>query len=187
MPCVKDEVVVDLGAYVGDTALSFVRTYGKDAYKHYYCYEISAVTMEQCKRNTASLHNLLYCQKGVGAEKGVLYLQTSASDASAHSLSAAGGQPIEVVALDDDIAEPITFLKMDIKGAEQAAICGAAKHIQNDRPKMALSVYHNNEDLWKIPRMIDELCPDCRFYLRYHGGNLWATEISFLTVPDKMY
>ncbi len=51
---------------------------------------------------------------------------------------------------------------------------------------MALSVYHNNEDLWKIPRMIAELCPGCRFYLRYHGGNLWPTEISFLAVPKRI-
>ena len=184
MPCMKDEVVVDLGAYIGDTALSFARTYGANAYKHYYCYEISAGTMEQCKRNTASLRNLLYCQKGAGAEKGVMYLQTSGGDASAHSLSSVGQRSVEVVALDEDIAEPITFLKMDIEGAEQAAIRGAAKHITNDRPKMALSVYHNNEDLWKIPRMIDELCPDCRFYLRYHGGNAWPTEITFFAVPN---
>ena len=183
MPCVKDEVVVDLGAYTGDTALNFIKAYGKDAYARYYCYEISAGSMEQCKKNTASLHDIFYCQKGVGAEKSVMYLNVN-TDPALHSLSVAGDRPINVVSLDEDITEPITFLKMDIEGAEQAAIRGAAKHITNDRPKMALSVYHNNEDLWKIPRMIDELCPDCRFYLRYHGGNAWPTEITFFAVPN---
>ncbi len=183
-PCGPGEVVADLGAYIGDTAVSFVNTYGPDAYRRYYCYEISPDSMEQLKQNTAKLPNLIYRQKGAGERAGTMSVQLG-SDASANALTQGGDIQVEVAALDEDITEPITVLKMDIEGAEQAAIRGAARHIRDDRPKMALSVYHNNEDLWKIPRMIDELCPGCRFYLRYHGENLWPTEISFLAVPDK--
>ncbi len=182
-PCGPGEVVADLGAYVGDTAVSFVRTYGPDAYRRYYCYEISPDTMEILKKNTAGLPNLVYRQKGAGERAGTMYVHVG-SDGSANTLSGSGETEVEVAALDEDIGEPITVLKMDIEGAEQAAIRGAARHIREDRPKMALSVYHNNEDLWKVPRMVDELCPGCRFYLRYHGGNLWPTEISLLAVPE---
>jgi len=183
-PCGPGEVVADLGAYIGDTVVSFVNTYGRDAYRRYYCYEISPDTMETLKQNTADLPNIIYRQKGAGERAGTMSVQLG-GDASANALTEGGDVQVEVAALDEDITEPITVLKMDIEGAEQAAIRGAAGHIRNDRPKMALSVYHNNEDLWKIPRMIDELCPGCRFYLRYHGGNLWPTEISFLAVPDR--
>gem|GEM_PF-433917 len=184
LPCVKGEVVVDLGAYTGDTALSFINTYGKDVYRHYYCYDASAAAIEQCKKNTGSLPNMIYCQKGVGEKSGEMYLNVN-GDPALNSLSATGDKKVNVVSLDEDITEPITLLKMDIEGMELDAIRGAAGHIKNDRPKMAIAVYHNNEDLWQIPRMIDELCPDCRFYLRYHGGNVWPTEITFFAIPNK--
>ena len=89
------------------------------------------------------------------------------------------------MALDDDIGEPLTFIKMDIEGAEQAALRGCSQHIRKERPKLALSVYHNFEDLWKLPRMIEELVPGYRFFLRYHGGDLWPTEITLLALPPK--
>lgn len=185
LPCVAEEVVVDLGAYTGDTALSFINTYGKDVYRHYYCYDASAAAMEQCRKNTSLLPNMIYSQKGVGEKSDVMYLNVN-SDPSLNSLSATGDKKVNVVSLDEDITEPITLLKMDIEGMEASAIRGAAKHIRNDRPKMALAVYHNNEDLWEIPRMIDSLCPDYRFYLRYHGGNVWPTEITFFAIPNEL-
>ena len=72
---------------------------------------------------------------------------------------------------------------MDIEGAEQGALAGCARHIREDRPKLALSVYHNFEDLWKLPRMIEDLVPGYRFYFRYHGGDLWPSEITLLALP----
>ena len=44
-------------------------------------------------------------------------------------------------------------------------------------------MYHNFEDIWKLPRMIEALVPGYRFYLRYHGGDLWPSEITLLALP----
>ena len=68
--------------------------------------------------------------------------------------------------LDADIPEPITMIKADIEGFEQKALQGAKNHILRDHPKLLFSVYHNNEDLWKIPRMIHALSEAYTFYLR---------------------
>ena len=87
-----------------------------------------------------------------------------------------------MVTLDEDIKEKITTLKMDIEGFEQKAILGATNHIKNDKPKLLLSVYHNNEDLWKIPRMIEEICPGYKFYLRNNGGGIFPTEITLIGI-----
>ena len=84
-----------------------------------------------------------------------------------------------------DINEPVTLIKMDIEGAEQSALKGCLRHIEEDQPKLALSVYHNFEDIWKLAKMVDETTPGYRFYLRYHGGNLWPSEISLLALPPK--
>ena len=87
-----------------------------------------------------------------------------------------------MVTLDEDIGEAITIIKADIEGFEQEAIKGAINHIKNDHPKLLISVYHKNEDLWKIPKMIKEIDSTYKFYLRYHGGSIYPTEITLIAI-----
>lgn len=195
--CDDNEVVADLGAYIGDTFLSYVKNYGSLAYKRYYCYEITSDSFAQLAQVTKPYPRVILRRKGAGDGPGTMTLSTG-SDASANTLTAADDAPqpetseqetaeetVDIVALDDDITEPLTLIKMDIEGAEQSALRGCARHIREDRPKLALSVYHNFEDIWKLPRMIEALVPGYRFYLRYHGGDLWASEISLLALPPE--
>ncbi len=70
---------------------------------------------------------------------------------------------------------PITFLKMDIEGAEQKALIGARQTILRDKPKCAISVYHKTEDLFKIPLYLKQLNPNYKLYLRYYTP--WLQEI----------
>lgn len=184
--CDENEVVADVGAFTGDTFLSYIKNYGSMAYRHYYCYEITKTSFDVLKQVTASYPWVVLRRKGVGDGPGTMNLDTG-SDASANTLSQdadTSAETVDVVALDDDIAEPLTLIKMDIEGAEQSALQGCARHIREDRPKLALSVYHNFEDLWKLPRMVEELASGYRFYLRYHGGNLWPSEITLLGIPE---
>ena len=76
---------------------------------------------------------------------------------------------VELVTLDDDIKEKITFLKMDIEGSEINALLGAKNHIIKDHPKLAICTYHHYEHLWEIPKLIKSFNPDYRLYLRYNG------------------
>ena len=178
----KDEVFVDLGAFVGDTVLDYIRTYGTGSYKRIYCYEITPATFRILQNNLREYPNIVYRMKGASDSHGVMYITANDTDASANILAKQGNIEVQTLPIDDDISEPVTFIKMDIEGAEQKALLGCAKHIQNSHPKLALSVYHNNEDLWKIPRMVDEICPGYEFYLRYHGGNLVATETTLIAL-----
>ena len=63
------------------------------------------------------------------------------------------------------------FLKMDIEGAEPHAIIGAKKLISNNSVNLAISIYHNPEDLFNIPLMISELNKNYDYYLRQHGND----------------
>lgn len=184
LSCDEDDVVADLGAYVGDTFSSYVKNYGAEGFKRYYCYEITPENYKKLLRTTAMYSNVICCRKGAGAGPGEMFLSVN-TNSSANGLEAQGEERVDVVALDDDITEPLTLIKMDIEGAEQSAMQGCVRHIREDRPKLALSVYHNFEDLWKLPRMIDDLVPGYRFYLRYHGGNLWPSEITLLALPPR--
>ena len=50
-------------------------------------------------------------------------------------------------------------------------------HIKNDRPKLLLSVYHNHEDLYEIPRMINKIDKDYKYYLRQYQTRMCETTL----------
>lgn len=180
LTCGQDEVFVDLGAYTGDTVLSYLRCYGEDCYKRIYCYEITPESFEVLSKRLSGLRDIILQQKGVSNGTGSMALDSTASVASANRL--VSGEGVEVTTLDVDITEPVTLIKADIEGFEQQAILGAVHHIAYEHPKMLISVYHNNEDLWKIPQMLDQLAPDYKFHLRYDSSPIYPTEITLFAL-----
>jgi FkbM family methyltransferase len=178
--CGPDDVVVDLGSYTGDTVKNYLSVYS--GYKRFYCYEIVPQLIEQIKKNLGEYPNIELRQKGAGDRNGIMYVTENEPSDSMHKLSDTGTVAVPVVTIDDDISEPVTLIKMDIEGGEQKAILGCRKHIQTDHPKLAISIYHNNEDIWKCARMIDEIDAGYSFYLRYYGGNYYSSEFVLLCV-----
>lgn len=84
----------------------------------------------------------------------------------------AGSATALVVALDEVLLSPrVDYIKLDVEGAEIPALQGCKNIIQRHRPAIAVAVYHAPADLWLIPRLIDSLLPDSRFFLRSHGHN----------------
>ena len=179
--CTPEEVVVDLGAYTGDTVKSYIRNYGEDCYRRIYCYEITPDSFGKLQKNLAGLRDIELRLKGVADMPGRLSLSPN-EYASANRLLPDSEGEVEVTTLDLDIEEPVTLIKADIEGMEQRALAGARGHILNDHPKLLISVYHSNEDLWQIPQIIHEISRDYRFYLRYRGSPIYPTEISLLAV-----
>jgi hypothetical protein len=77
---------------------------------------------------------------------------------------------VESGPLDDLLADAApTFIKMDIEGAEIAAIEGGRKVISTHAPVMAVCVYHEQAHLWDIPLALADLLPDAVFALRAHN------------------
>ena len=181
IPSCNNEIFVDLGAYTGDSTISFLRNYG-DSYKKIYAYEITPETYQVLVSNLKDYPNVVCYLKGVGDKKGSISVINSSVDASANTVLISTDGMIPMVTLDEDIGEAITIIKADIEGMEQEALKGAINHIKNDHPKLLISVYHKNEDLWKIPKMIKEIDPTYKFYLRYHGGNVYPTEITLIAL-----
>ena len=59
----------------------------------------------------------------------------------------------------------VDFIKMDIEGAEIAALRGAAMTLKRWKPRLAISAYHQIDDFYEIPRLIYSLNPDYHTYV----------------------
>jgi hypothetical protein len=78
----------------------------------------------------------------------------------------------ETISIDDYVARQgltrVDFIKMDIEGAEDAALSGAAETIRRFRPKLAISAYHKPDDMIVLPRRIRSILPAYSFYLEHY-------------------
>lgn len=182
IPDARDEVFVDLGAYFGESTLSFVLNYGKECYRKIYCYEITPSVFAELEKTLSVLPDVDCRMKGVADREGAMKISVCPASISANTLSDQGEIEVTVTSLDADISEPVSIIKADIEGGEQRALTGARNHIVNDHPKLLFSVYHGNEDLWKIARMIDEMSSDYKFYMRLKGSVVYPTEITLFAI-----
>lgn len=175
--CDENEVFVDIGGYIGDSIISYVRNYGINCYKKIYTYEIIPANIKYIQENIRlfELKNIEICEKGAASKNGTLYISNNESSSILH-LAEDGTYPVPTVKIDDDIKENVTFIKMDIEGAEEDALMGCVETIKSSHPKLALSAYHNYKDLWKLARIIFDIDPSYRFYIRYYGSALLPTE-----------
>lgn len=177
----NNEVVVNLGSYIGDTILSFIKNYGKDSYDKIYCYEITKETFYALEKNLSNYPNIICKNMGISNKDKIMKLSNNKYN-SANKLCNYGSENIKVTTLDNDIKEKITMIIADIEGEEKNAIIGAKNHIKNEHPKLLISVYHKNEDLWKIPKMIKEIDSTYKFYLRYNSSPIYPTEITLIAI-----
>lgn len=162
----ESEIMVDCGAFNGDTAIMFAQKYPN--YKKIYAYEPDPIMFNSLTKNTHDLKITLF-NKGVFSKKCTLSLDIQSNGCS--SFDHRGQTQVEVEAIDNLLSietNPITFIKMDIEGSELEALKGSSAIIQKDKPKLAICVYHKANDLFAIPEFIKSLRSDYKFYLRNH-------------------
>lgn len=98
---------------------------------------------------------------------------------------------VETISIDDYATqcglERVDFIKMDIEGAEDAAISGATKTIRRFRPKLAISAYHKRDDMIILPRRILDILPEYRFYLEHYTIHSEETVLYAAVVPASAH
>lgn len=165
----KNEIFVDAGMYNGDSTLGFIKWCGGD-YKKIIGFEPNENNLLLCRNNVAlsKVKNLTIYNKGLWDKEEILKFEIANGTDS--SISEDGTETIETVALDEILkGEPVTFIKMDIEGAELNALQGAKETILRYRPRLAICVYHKSEDLIELPKYIHELVQEYKFYLRHYS------------------
>lgn len=164
-----DEVFVDCGAYDGKTVIDFI-FYTKGKYKKIFAFEPDVINYSLCHKNLADLRDVILLNSGLSDSVGDLWFDSRGTQSSKIVSNNSGNNLTKICAvkLDSLISESVSFIKMDIEGAEYSAIQGAAEIIRKYKPKLAISVYHNDEDLIRIPLLLRKLVPEYKFYLRHH-------------------
>lgn len=86
---------------------------------------------------------------------------------------------VDVRPLDKLLDEMPTLIKMDVEGAELAALRGAKRILQQGKPKLAISAYHRESDLLDISAFVMETNPGYRIGIRHHTEERWDTCLYF--------
>ena len=170
----ESDVFVDCGAFDGDTIKKYVEFTG-GRYKKIFAMEPLSENVEMLKENTRNIRNLNIIECGAWSCETNLSFK---SDTSASSISETGDVVIKTATIDSLVNEErVTFIKMDIEGAEYEALCGAQKTIEKWHPKLAICVYHKSDDFIRIPAIIQSFkgANNYKFYLRHHSNRLSET------------
>lgn len=76
------------------------------------------------------------------------------------------------------------FIKMDIEGAELAALKGGIKTITKCRPQLAISIYHSSEDFINIPLYLKDNLKNYAFRLGHYSPKL--SETVLYAIPNEL-
>lgn len=179
------EVFVDVGVLNGNSTICFAEKYD---YKKIYLFEPNKKSIEMAQKNLDenSVHDYRIFPIGLWHTKDTLIFSgtggTFGVDGGIYDYCSEQIVEISVDTLDHVLGdEYISFLKMDIEGAEFNALKGAQNVIKTHKPKLAISLYHKPEDLFEIPRYIKSLVPEYKFYLRHYSTG-WTETILYAVI-----
>ena len=171
-----DEIVIDAGCFDGMTALRFLE-WGGDKIKHIYSFELDPANFKICEKNLkAHDDKIKLVKKGTWDKEEIAYINdnsegTSSSRASEKGTVKAFMTPIDSIVKD----EKVTFIKMDVEGAELKSLIGAKNTIIKNKPRLAICAYHKFEDLYELPKYILSLVPEYKFLLRRYDSHQGET------------
>lgn len=168
------EVFVDAGGFDGDTTEEFCKRYPD--YRKVHLFEPSQRNMQAAKKRLANLRDISFHTEAVSDHIGVMTFDAEAGSASA--VTSGPGEEVQVTTLDQAVGEPVSFIKMDLEGWELKALAGCERHIRDDRPKLAIAVYHQATDFRTVANYARSIHPDYRLYLRHYTQG-WSETVMF--------
>ncbi|MFA4964171.1 MAG: FkbM family methyltransferase [Thermoleophilia bacterium] len=168
-----DAVFVDGGAYDGDTAAEFVRRNGGPG-RALELFEPDARQAERARRRLSAMREVRMHAAALSDVAGAA--RFSATSGMDGAVTAEGSEAVDVLTVDGTAGTAVTYLKLDVEGAEGAALRGARRTLVASHPTLAIAAYHRAADLWRIPAWIDALDAGYSLFLRHHS------ELAFETV-----
>ncbi len=162
------EVFVDCGAYTGDTIASFMRH--NPRFEHIIAFEPDPSHYAELERYVGTLDDrdrIAVLPRAVSSRCEVLRFSDNSAMTSRITME---GMEVMATSLDAALSEMCpTFIKLDVEGAEGAALDGARDTLQRSRPVLAIALEHNSHDLWRLPLKVSRIVDGYAFYFRHHS------------------
>ena len=180
----NDEVFVDGGAYTGDTIqqlLDIARKNHKNI-KKIIAFEPDSYNFSLLTRFFGNRLNIELFPLGLYSKNEELFFAGNGASAKVVDSKNKATTVINTINIDSlpDCNE-ITWIKMDIEGAEWDALHGAEKTIKKNKPKLTICIYHSNEDMIRIAEYIHGIVPEYKLYIRHHSR--WMVETVLYAIP----
>lgn len=162
----KGKDFLDIGAFMGDTAILFAKKYEPNKV---YAYEPIDANHELLNRTITNnnIDNIEVINKGIGDKEEVVDIYFDPQELSNSSINSlitdnlTEKQEIQITTIDEECKNrTIGLIKMDIEGAEFSAINGGAETIKRDKPVLLISLYHTGKDFFEIPPLLKKLVPE---------------------------
>jgi FkbM family methyltransferase len=174
MPLSDREVLVDGGAFDGDTVRDFVaKTQGR--YAHIHAFEIDPVNADAFAAKTQDIPHVSLHRLGLWDKPAEMGLEHRPDNGSRVSKTATVTVPLD--AMDNMDLGAVSLIKLDVEGAEVQALNGAAKLIRTHKPKLAISAYHKHDDFVQILKTLSDLRDDYKLTLRHYSPIIFDSVI----------
>ncbi|MEN9554318.1 MAG: hypothetical protein RLZZ232_604 [Planctomycetota bacterium] len=172
------ECFADVGSFDGATTVDFIRRC--PGFARAWVFEPDPAGFSTVSRRFSSEPRISCYPCAASDKSGV---ETFSSSGSTSACVEGGEICVETRALDEFDLKDLSFLKMDIEGAESRAIQGARQSILRWHPRMAICVYHHPGDIWRIPQQVLQIRSDYRLHLRHYTEGVVETVIFFQPNP----
>ena len=157
-----DDVVIDAGAFIGDTAVFFHHRLGGRCQIHSFelLDENLALLLHNLERNGVPDDRIVVNKLALADRSGDEIVVADGASQGATSMfgKAGGGERVVTVTLDEYVQRMclprVDFIKMDIEGAEVMALKGARHTIAHFKPRLAICLYHQWDDVVTVPQAI---------------------------------
>jgi FkbM family methyltransferase len=158
------DVAVDAGGCFGETALWLAHAIGPSG--RVLTLEFGAANLSilrgNLRRNPELAPRIAAVERALWSDSDARLRIDMAGPASAitEQTAASADEPgAMTISLDDLVTrhqlQTLGFVKLDIEGAEPAAVQGAHDTLARHRPRLAIAVYHDIDHLWGIPQLLD--------------------------------
>lgn len=178
-PFADKEVFVQAGTYCGETVKEFLGLYSTEQNYEIYSFEADPQAYEISKNALSNFKNINLINKGLWGTETILTFYTDALSGGASFVNGHNNEiQTPVTSLDTffmDKPTSITFIQLDIEGAELEALKGAEQIIRNQKPKLAICVYHKYEDVYEIPELLYQYNPEYKFWLQHCEDGIYDT------------
>lgn len=173
------DIILDIGGYDGDTAEIFSKTVGASGKVHSFEPVEETYNKMRDRLSSQQINNVIPLNLGVWSSDTVMSIDSDIDNRVGSKISEEGQKKINVVSIDSYVRKngigKVDFIKMDIEGAEREALNGAVQTVKSMKPNLAISAYHQPDDLWEIPLLIKEMLPAYRLFLLHHSQSIGET------------